>query len=952
MKKKNRIKETKTSEYYIDSSYVNLDNKDYLENYIYSDELNNKISNYFNSDNKKPLYIGIIGTWGSGKTSVVETALEKQNKNVIIFRYDAWKYEGDSFRRSFIQSILNQSVELYNMKTNNKVYKNISESLYEDYSISSNSITERLKLSSKKDKKLSITSIIITTVALILVVGLGIYNIYNNNIAVGNIITLLGAMGIFDIFYSTTVYSKSKLFSSEQFYKSFIDILNKVNGDKNIILIDNLDRCNTDNLKQTLNIIKGFYVENNEIKLKNEKIIFIIPLDIDYLKSDYKEHTIYYLDKIFDDMIYIKTKYNTDKLDFINRILKEYPDINALINSESKSIIVNSIINTPREIIKTINDYVTEYNILFNKTNKEFVENNDNRSFLMKTIILKRRYYDFYQLAFNNIEEFIKIERRPSVTDELKKYNNYDELIKFLTISASISPTNYYEFFQNQTIKSYNQIPINIKTAIMESDVETILKYKEKNKIINYYNNIYDDIENGFWNINILHKYITLIELYKNNYFSGDEFSKIMISWEIVFRDSKFQELNNNNMHIIGYENELIFGTEMYKNVNFNMSILDCLNDNTYKLESEQEKYEKLSRWLIKNQDLSLNEKYTNLLNSYCEYLLNNELYSNDEYLNILYSSNIKIISIDKIRRIITKNNNNTIVLKILNNIKKEEINDNQMVNEFVKWLSYNEINDINIIISILDYLINNNRDISMINISNLNINEPVNVEDILNIINKYTERKIYNNTLFKILKTFKGKTIIQVIISNLANNVPDNNNEYITHFIDYFFELSIEIKKDNLKELVEVVNKYHNYEENILGRLINDELLKNYYNCLVVSEDRERTLNISMKLISKDFDKQMDNIFIYESSIARMKELISNHNTICEYALIINKVNKKSIKEKLISNFIEIINDKDNIIDEEINAIKSLNIDIVTKEKINEILNTKETINKALVGT
>ena len=75
-------------------------------------------------------------------------------------------------------------------------------------------------------------------------------------------------------------------------------------------------------------------------------------------------------------MIYIKQKYNTDKQDFINRILKEYPKINMLVSPNSKSIIINSVINTPREIIKVLNDYVTEYNILLNKNGckMEFTE--------------------------------------------------------------------------------------------------------------------------------------------------------------------------------------------------------------------------------------------------------------------------------------------------------------------------------------------------------------------------------------------------------------------------------------------------------------------------------------------------------------------------------------------------------------------------------------------------
>lgn len=951
MRKKKSIKKLEKLKYYIDSSYVNLNDKDYLENYIYSDELSNKINNYFDSDCEKPLYIGVIGSWGSGKTSVVETSLGKLDKKTIVYRYDAWKYEGDSFRRSFIQSILNQSVDRYKLKDSSEVYRKISESLYEDYSISSNSIVERFKLSSEKDKKINIVSVIIVLLISVALIILGIYNIFKNHVSWGNIITLLGTIGIFDIFYSTTVYSKSKLFSSEQFYKSFTDILNEVKGDKNIVLIDNLDRCSKEELKETLSIIKGFYVENDESKLKNEKIIFITPLDIDSLEEAYEKNKTYYLDKIFDDMIYIKQKYNTDKQDFINRILEEYPEINMLVSPNSKSIIINSVINTPREIIKVLNDYVTEYNILLNKNGKEFVEDEKNRNYLMKSIILKRLYYDFYKLAFSNLEKFIKIDRNPSLDDEYKRYNNCEELNNYLTINRSIIPTNYYNFYQNQGIKSYNQIPFGIKEAIMRQDIKTIVDYKEKSKIIDYYVNIYDDITNGFWNPNILNKYITLIELYKNNYFIDEELNKIMNSWKLVFSNDKFHNLNSENVDIIGYENELMFGSKMYKNDTFSLKILDCIKDNTYKFANESEKYEKFSQWITENDDISLNEDYTELVNLYCEYLLNNNLYLDSNYLKILFGKNIKIIKIDNLKQFINKNSDNEIILNLINNIKENRINDNQIIDELNNWLNINQITDINIIISSLDYMIENNRDISIVKINNLNLSESIEDKDILYIVDKYSERNIYNNSLFNIIKCFKNKNTIKSILIKLTDNIPDNNDEYVNNFSEYFFSLTIDDKKENLNLLEMVINKYKNHESIFLEKIIDDKLLENYYKSLKTSESREQLLEVSMDLLSSDFNKKLENIFVYESSSERMKILMSNHNSIYDYVLIINKMNKKVMKNRVVKEFIEIIKEKDNVTDEEIKLINSLNVSDLDREKLNEILNSKETINKELVG-
>ncbi len=958
MRKKNDNKKLEKNKYYIDSSYVKLNEKDYLENYIYSDELSNKISNYFDCDSEKPLYIGVIGSWGSGKTSVVETSLDKFDKEAIIYRYDAWKYEGDSFRRSFIQSILNQSVDKYKLKNSSEIYKNISESLYEDYSISSNSILERVKLSQKKDKKLSFFSVFIVVVVSALFINGGIYYISNNHITLGSIltflgtlITLFGAMGLFDIFYSTIVYSKSKMFSSEQFYKSFIDILNEVRGYKNIILIDNLDRCSKEELKETLSTIKGLYVENNELRFKNEKIIFIIPLDINSLEVAYEENKIFYLDKIFDDMIYIKQKYNTDKQDFINKILNEYPEINMLVSSNSKSIIINSAINTPREIIKVLNDYVTEYNILLKKNGNGFIENERNRNYLMKSIILKRLYYDFYQLAYSDLEKFIKIEKNTLLGENFKTYKNNEELTSFLTVNKSINPTNYYDFYQNQSIKSYNQIPFGIKEAIMKQDIKTIINYKEKTRIIDYYVNIHDDIINEFWNPNILNKYITLIELIKNNYFDKEESNKIINSWKLIFTNEKFYNLNSEYIDIIGYENELMFGTEIYKNDTFNLKILDNIKNNTYNFANEQEKYEKLSQWISKNNDIALDDSYTELVNSYCEYLLNNNLYSDSYYLKILFGKNIKIMKIDILKQFITINSSNEIILNLIHSIKENQINDIQIIDELSNWLSINQITDINIIITTLNYMIDNNRDISILNINNPSIGDFKDDKHVLYIVDKYIEKNIYNNSLYNILNCFNNKNIIKKILDKLTDNIPNNNEEYVDFFKKYFFNLTIENKRFNLISLERIINKYYDYESIFLEKIIDDKLLNDYYKILKTSEKREHLIEVSIGLLSSDFNKQIENIFVYESSSERMKILMSNHNSIYDYVLVINKMSKKNMKNKLVKEFIEMLKEKDNVTDEEINLINTLYIEDLDKEKFKEILNSKETINKELIG-
>ena len=389
----------------------------------------------------------------------------------------------------------------------------------------------------------------------------------------------------------------------------------------------------------------------------------------------------------------------------------------------------------------------------------------------------------------------------------------------------------------------------------------------------------------------------------------------------------------------------------MYKNNDFNIFLLDCLNDNKYNLDNEADKYEMLRKWIVNNNgNILLDNKYSDLMNSYCKYILNNNLYQNAEYLTILFGDNIKLISIDVIKQFISVIKDNEVILQLLNNLKNSNINNSIITDEFVNWLNNNEISNIKVILSIINYLIYNDKDISAINRINIENNELTDVETITSIINIYVKKNMYNNTLFQMIGDFKSADVIKNIIINLTDTIPEGNNEYINNFINYYFGLSIDIEKENIKNLIKIINKYKDYETEIIKNIINKGLLKNYYHYLSVPEEREQVIELSLQLISNNFEKQLENIFIYESSSERMQEFLKHHNNIDDCVKIINKITKIKIKKKLENNLIEIIKEKDNIIKSELESISLLDVNDEVKNKINEILKEKEEKNKELI--
>ena len=73
---------------------------DLLNTSTYADNLTNLIQQ---APKEQVFTIGLFGSWGSGKSSIIETSKKNltcsEDVKVKFITYDAWKYANDSFRR-------------------------------------------------------------------------------------------------------------------------------------------------------------------------------------------------------------------------------------------------------------------------------------------------------------------------------------------------------------------------------------------------------------------------------------------------------------------------------------------------------------------------------------------------------------------------------------------------------------------------------------------------------------------------------------------------------------------------------------------------------------------------------------------------------------------------------------------------------------------------------------
>ena len=224
-----------------------------------------------------PFTIGLLGGWGSGKSSIVKTLQGRfnndTNSKIKVFIYDAWKYSKDDFRRTFLLEL---------RKFANLDIKEEREFFYQDK-------TKEIKYKVKIDKQFLLVFLILTGFSTF---GLYLLGFFKNWIdflkGVGGISILSGIITfIMQFLKNVFIYQKvaitiPKLFAPEQFEERFKNTVKEYfeknkRLEKLIVVIDNIDRCHKELALETLLTIKNF--------LAVQKVIFIIPVDEDGLKS-------------------------------------------------------------------------------------------------------------------------------------------------------------------------------------------------------------------------------------------------------------------------------------------------------------------------------------------------------------------------------------------------------------------------------------------------------------------------------------------------------------------------------------------------------------------------------------------------------------------------------------------------------------------------------------------
>lgn len=454
----------------------------------YVEQLFSIITNLTNRELEKWFNIGLYGWRGSGKSSIIESLKKKIDKNNFsVIDFDCWKYSKDDLRRSFLiqickvagmkdkktaieqkfyQSIVKKETQTIFNKSDNQTWWNY---IY---------LSEEFKSDLTNIRKSSRTYIVVTALFFI-IYWLNKYlleDVFNSSTKwTYSILTLLSWIIIHLTTLSNKLQSNLKIFrpvhttthqifSNEQFEKEYTSILNNsyFKNKKILFIFDNIDRCDSETVKEILMTIKTFLDQKN--------CIFLLPIDYESICKHY--HTDYsqwdeYLRKIFNLWIHIKNPQYDKLYKLVETIItknnwKSELWITDEEIQEMSYILASVFANNPRKIKQFLNKLWAEH-IWYNKEKNILA--------LLKLLIIQQEIPELYKYLSNNLVYTDRI-----ITHLESFWGDYEKLINYKKDWLAIYIKNIPEITEREMILLYELSAIQENLPFLDGE-KSILWY-------------------------------------------------------------------------------------------------------------------------------------------------------------------------------------------------------------------------------------------------------------------------------------------------------------------------------------------------------------------------------------------------------------------------------------------------------------------------------------------
>ncbi|MBN1452059.1 MAG: hypothetical protein JW963_13670 [Anaerolineales bacterium] len=358
-----------------------------------------------------PLTIGVFGTWGSGKTSLmrmVQKGLQKENDTIAWF--DAWKYDKEeSLWRAFLLCILTALKDTAKNKGQpTEEFEKLETLLYRELEIEKvGGVTIDLaKLGGKVAQG-------IAQLSLSFIPGISTLTKLVEELQSGAASSATGeAMGAIQR-ERTKIYIEHVRFL-EQFHGKFSGLVKQhILPNRLVVFVDDLDRCLPEKAIEVLEAIKLFVDATG--------CVFVLGLDQDVIargiEMKYKElgekkdaegqghftiEGIRYLEKIIQLPFKIPPVEQTDMGDFVHGLTTDWP------HAECPKVFAIGLGDNPRQIKRTVNVFLMLWKLA--EKRKEKLKGQIKPIRLAKVVTIQAVYPELYELLKEEPRYLVELE--------------------------------------------------------------------------------------------------------------------------------------------------------------------------------------------------------------------------------------------------------------------------------------------------------------------------------------------------------------------------------------------------------------------------------------------------------------------------------------------------------------------------------------------------------------
>lgn len=391
--------------------------------------------------------IGLFGSWGSGKSLILSELIKQINKkeeNIEIIELDVWKHERDSIRRQLLLLIAKSISQEYFEDLSTKFYKTVTQQE-----------GDKFRYSWRSASKAAIIMGINFIVLLVLL------SIQSSNLTVLSSLSASLIVSIFsvliidkfipdqikEILQITPIMSTlDKLSYSEQFEQEYIKAI-KTLGKKNVIIvIDNIDRVETDKIREILSTLKIFleitYSDDKELP----RLTFIIPGDIKEIRKAYPEETSdEYIRKVFNVVIWSPEFIQEDLEEYTAKLINLTGSAKNYIGNDDVKLVINAAFKSnPREIKQFINNLIAALVIASETEVADIIFGNI--PYFTKTLVIKQKFPEAFDRLKTNwlYPEKISLNNTEETGETAKEFRSFMRQTSRITVSDA-EPYIYFK---------------------------------------------------------------------------------------------------------------------------------------------------------------------------------------------------------------------------------------------------------------------------------------------------------------------------------------------------------------------------------------------------------------------------------------------------------------------------------------------------------------------------